>query len=166
MNNPTIEKIKKLIKLSASTNEHEAELALMKAKELATEAGIDLAMDSLKNDEETIKEEFIKQEFNAGKRHSVCQTVVSNILQNHFNVDLVYSGSRWRGRVIHFIGRKSEVELAIYVNQYLTAEFMRRWHKYKDSNNLNTKERNSYLWGLYEGLSAKLNESKKKAETD
>lgn len=162
--NEKIARIKKLLRLSTSTNSNEADIALAKAQALATEAGIDLAVAAVNLDSIEVKEEFVKEQIDQGKRKNVCQKYVSWIIGNHFNVSIVYNGTRYSGQRINFIGRKSDVELAIYVNGFLNSEFMRRWHEFKNNNNLGCKERNSYLYGLYEGLSEKLSAAKKQAE--
>lgn len=161
-----LERIKKLIRLSTSSNSNEADLALAKARALAAEEGIDLAIAAIQMDTPQVKEEFVNTSKGAGNRKSVTQRFVSWIIGAHFNVKIIYSGNRAYGMKIIFIGRKSDVEMAEYVNAFLNEEFMRRWHYFQRVNNLPCKERSSYIYGLYQGLNDKLTEARKKAEND
>lgn len=164
MNPEILARLKKLLALSASGNSAEADLALTKAREIAAYHDIDLAVAAVRMEAPEAKEEFTKMEVGAGKRKNVCQKLISWILSKHFNTDVIYSGGRNYGMTIHFIGRKSDVEFAIYLNSFLQQEFMRRWWAYKEAGNHNTRERNSFIYGLYEGLSSKLDEAKAVSE--
>ena len=160
-----VSKIRKLLALgNFNDNGNQAELALAKAKQLAVEYEIDLASIEI-FDEKPKLEPIIKGEgIDSGSRFSVTQKFVNWIVQNHFNVKIIMSGGRYGGRYINFIGKKIDVETATYVNSFLNAELMRLWHNYQKKNNLRAAVRNSYLYGLYQGLDAKLAETKKQAE--
>lgn len=160
-----VSKIRKLLALgNFNDNGNQAELALAKAKQLAVEYEIDLASIQI-FDEKPKLEPIIKGEgIESGCRFSVTQKFVNWILQAHFNVKVIMSGGRYGGRYINLIGKKTDVETANYVNKFLNDELMRRWHSYQKKNNLRAAVRNSYLYGLYQGLDAKLAEAKKNAE--
>ena len=68
MNEQLLNKLKKLLNLSKSSNINEAELALQKATAMAAEAGIDLAMVSVKADSEAEKLEMVQETAFSGKR--------------------------------------------------------------------------------------------------
>ena len=160
-----VNKIRKLLALgNVNTNQNEAELALMKAKQLAVEYEIDLS--TIKIFDEKVKPEpIVKGEaISNGSRMPVCQKFVTWILTEHFNVKVIYSGSRAWGRSMTFIGKKIDIEMATFVNSFLNEEFMRLWHKYQSQNNLRASVRNSYIYGLYQGLNEKLKQAKKSAE--
>ena len=163
--NPTLERIKKLLALSKSSNPHEADLAMAKAREIAIDAGIDLAMAAINMEQAPVKEAFTQGFVSQGKRKNVTQRAVTTILQHHFNVNILYSGSRSEGQSIIFIGRNSDVELAVYINGFLNEEFMRRWHRYREQSfQITTEERSAFIYGMQQGLSAKLDERKKQTE--
>ena len=164
MNDTLISKIKKLLELGTSSNPHEAELALMKARELALRENIDLAAIELFKD--TKAEPIDKNEVSSGNRFSVCQKFCNWILVNHFNVRVILTGSRYSGRSITLVGKKTDLEIAKYVNGFLNQEFMRLWHKYRAETNVRTQERGSFLYGCYRGLDEKLLETKRAAEQD
>jgi len=165
-----VEKIRKLLALASELNDskEQAEAALQKAKSLATQHEVDLATIAVfecKKSEEPIEK---NDGISMGKRASVCQKFISWLLQDHFNVKVIYSGSRHFEKRMTLIGKKSDIEIAIYVNEFLNTEFMRLWHQYRNSNlDSQTKDRNSYFWGLHGGLKSKLaaseTETKKEA---
>lgn len=164
-----IERVRKLLRLGESTNENEAQLALAAAQRYANEYQLDLAC--LASGEEEKQEEYIKDDiFTGTKRRSVTHTYVSWILQEHFNVKVLNSGStRYFGVHIHLIGQKTDVEIAKYVYGYLTHTFMQLWRDYQKKNNVETKLRDSFIYGCYNGLDKKLTnsrESNKKEKFD
>lgn len=163
-----INKIRGLLRMSKSDNENEADLAMRKAKALCVKYELDLASiepDKTKNTEEPIvKGDYVE----LGKRMSVCQSAISNLLQSHFNVRVIYHGSRYFGQKIVFIGRKKDIEIATFLNSYLKDEFMRRWRRYYESNKpqVTLSHRGGYLWGLASGLGEKLSESQRETESE
>jgi len=158
---PLVDKIAKLLRLSASPNQHEAELALSKAKQLAVENDIDLASVST----DTMPEEtYEKDTVTFGKRKPITGKFVIWIVESHFNVSIVGSGSREAGKQINFIGKTSDIQIAIYVFHFLSQTFMSLWHTYQDYSCCSAGSRGSYFYGLYQGLDEKLKEAKAQAE--
>jgi hypothetical protein len=168
INDSLVEKIRKLLALGSALNDspEQAELAMRKAKQLAIENDIDLAsiqvFENKKSDEPIVKGEGI----NLGKRESVCQKFIYWVLQNHFNVKVITNGGRYYGKQLTLIGKTKDIQIATYINTYLNQEFMSLWHKYRASHyEAQTKDRNSYFWGLYNGLDSKLKEQSKTTES-
>ena len=83
------------------------------------------------------------------------------ILQNHFNVKIVYDGGS-SAEEIWYIGTKSDIEFAQWVYNFLDEEFPRLWKRYSTSTYVPDNERTTYFYGVYHGLNAKLEENKKK----
>lgn len=159
---PLVDKIAKLLRLSASPNQHEAELALSKAKQLAVENDIDLASVST----DTMPEEAYEQDtVTFGKRKPITGKFVIWVIESHFNVSIVGSGSRDEGKRINFIGKTSDIQIAIYVFHFLSQTFMSLWHKYQDDTNCSARSRGSYFYGLYQGLDEKLKEATAQTES-
>jgi hypothetical protein len=159
---PLVDKIAKLLRLSESPNQHEAELALSKAKQLAVENDIDLASVSTN----TMPEEtYEKDAVTFGKRKPVTGKFVIWIVESHFNVSVVGSGSRENGTQINFIGKTSDIQIAIYVFNFLSQTFMSLWHKYQDDTDCSARSRGSYFYGLYQGLDEKLTAARVRAES-
>lgn len=167
-----VEKIRKLLALASELNDskEQAELAMQKARTLAVQHDIDLAaiqvFDNKKSEEPMEKSD----EISLGGRKSVCQKFICWLLQNHFKVKIIYTtgyDASWnRVQKIVFIGKKSDIEIATYVNQYLNNEFMRLWRNYAKWSNAKVDQRNSFIWGLYSGLSDKLTAAEKTAKED
>lgn len=163
-----IERVKKLMRLASSDNQAEAELALQRARNMALEHDLELACIDAWDDTKG-EEQYIQDEFHTGtNRKSVTDTYICWILQDHFNVRLLYWNSvRFNGVRITFIGKKSDVETAKYVYGFLNETMMRLWHNYRASNpEVTTSCRGSYFYGLQTGLSDKLSESRKQKETE
>lgn len=161
MNTEILSKLKKLLTLSNSATTAEAENAMEKAVALATKHGIDLSTVVLNAPE---KEEMIRSEYMEGKRKCVAQKFITSIIQKHFNVNIVYSGSRWSGQKIIFLGRKSDVEFAVYVQEFLKEHMMRAWTSYQKAHKVHTRLRATFFDGFWRGLDQKLTDAKKNQE--
>jgi hypothetical protein len=164
MNEKLLEKLKKLLNLSKSANQHEAELALEKATAMATEAGIDLAIVSARQVSETEKLELIQEKIDCGKRMASLQKYASWLLKRHFNVDIVYSGSAYYGRTLNILGDKKDVEFAKFVNEFVQDDMQRRWDYYKKTNNLSVKYKDTFMYNVWRGLDKKLADAKTTVE--
>jgi len=163
MNTIILEKLKKLLQLHKGQTGAESDLALEKAQALATQHNIDLALAVV---EEPVKEEFVEGEYIEGKRQGVAQRFISNILSEHFKVKIIYSGSRFSGRKILFLGRKSDVDFAIYVQSFLKNHMMSSWQYYQKVNKAPVSHRATFLESFARGLDLKLTEAKKKQEDE
>ena len=163
-----VEKIRGLLRLSTSDNVNESQLAMVKARELALKYELDLAsIDAF--DQKKSEEPIVKGGLEIGKRMSICQHYVTNILMDFFNVRVIYSGRRSYGKTISFIGRTRDIELAQYLNNYLNEEFLRLWRKYyaqNENQGVTLDARGGFLYGLAQGLREKLNESQAKVERE
>lgn len=159
-----VSKIRKLLQLGTSGNEHEAERALLKARELAVRHEIDLAQIQLFTEDTYAKEQIERgEDLRLGHKLSVHQKYITWLLMHHFNVSIIYCGNRYSGKRVVFIGKKSDIEIATYVQQFLLSEFMRLWHSYQVTTGARVEVRNSYMYGLYNGLDTKLGDAKKTA---
>lgn len=154
--NSTIQKIQKLLSLSNSCNQAEAELAFQKAKALADKFGLDIEMAAIAG-EKVEKEPFAKEKVGEYGRIPVIHKYLAHILQNHFKVRIVYNG--WRGmRRINFVGRQNDIAVAKEVHDRLINVFDWLWKNYKKERGLSTHFKGSYMYGLYQGLNQKLHE--------
>ena len=129
--------IKSLLNLARnSDNDHEAALALSKATSIAEKAGVDLAVLEVRMGVEQVREDFNREEVTFGNRIPTVQKFVSWLLNDVFNVNVVYAGGRGWGRRMSILGRKSDVEFAAYANSFLSEEFERRWKYYQKPSRL------------------------------
>jgi len=163
MDDIILNKLKKLLTLHKNATGAESDNALEKATALAAKHNIDIALAVIS---EPIKEEFIEGEVIEGRRQCVAQRFISRILGNHFNVKLIYTGSRFSGRKILFLGRKSEASFAIYVQGFLKEHMMNSWKYYQKSHGAPTTHRATFLESFARGLEAKLEEAKTKQEDE
>src|SRR6056297_1183332 len=98
-------KIQKLLSLSKSCNEEEANSAFAKAKSLAMKYNLDLELAAIEG-ESVEKEPFSENEIFKG-RLPVINKYIINIVEDFFNVKVVYSTYSGKTR-INFIGRINE----------------------------------------------------------
>ncbi len=162
-----VEKVRKLLSLSLSDNPHEAELALSKARKWAAEYEIDLSAINIHGQQKA--EPIVKGDtIHLGQRKPTVNKYLAWLLESHFNVKIVYSGRRCSGRQMVFIGRTADIQMAQYVYSYLEQEFPRLWKAYYDKNypEIQLKDKQSFCYGMYKGLDAKLIEAQKQAEEE
>jgi len=166
MNDAILSKLKKLLNLSKSSNIAEAELALTKATEIATNAGIDLAIVAVSNtDTEAEKLELVEDTIKCGARLPSLQKYASWLLQKHFGVQVLYSGSRHRGKEVALLGDKKDVEFGKFVNSFVQEDMQRRWEYYKKSHSLSVKYKQTFMYNCYKGFDQKLFDAKLATET-
>lgn len=158
MNNSVLEKLQKLLALSNSSNPHEAELAMQKALEISMQHNIDLAKVGIISDK--VEEGFEKDRVSVSTKFSTMGKYINSILNKHFKVSILKSGYRGQ-RVLWYVGKRSDIDTAKFVANFLDVTFTRLWISYKKKNNLSVKSKQSYLYGLYMGLDQKLNEKQK-----
>ena len=159
-----IAKIKKLLALSTSSNEHEAKLAAEKAAELLTRYNLS------QQDVVGASYQYVDGSKRMGLRATAENKYICNILQKFFFVVIfrwaqreTFSGGRSQvGKYITIVGKDHNVEIAIYVHDFLQGAFRRCWKDYKKSNP--SAHRTSYYYGLYVGLVAKLEASQQKVQ--
>jgi hypothetical protein len=148
-------KLLSMLNLADKGEKGEAENALAMAQSLALKYHIDLStVDKadlgVMRPTDAITEETIKTA--KGKfRRPPCNKYLVLILENHFNVDIV-----WRGSVLYLIGRASSVKFATYVYKFLHGTFLRLWREEVLANGTSTHFRDTFFLGLWKGLDEKL----------
>lgn len=165
MNDKMIDRLKKLLALAGNnSSQEEANLAMAKAQELAIENGIDLALIGNLSDEEA--DDITKEVIDMGQRLPTVNVYVTNILTKFFDVRVLTSGNRQKGRFLIFIGKKSSIVTAKYIYTWLSETMVRCWKSYYSKNpceSLSNKQ--SYLFGFYTGLVDKLVQNKMVVES-
>ena len=165
MTSQLIERIKKLLSLAQSDNANERDAALAKAQALATEHQIDMALIDRTTCGVIQEEKFEKDLCEIGRRRTAKIRFISWLLQSHFNVSVVWSGS-----TIVFVGRTSDVQFAKWLFSYFQEEFARRWNEYKlgelTEQGISDARPylNTFLYGCYQGLDSKLDEEREAAK--
>jgi len=164
MDQAIIEKIKKLLALATSSNEHEARLAAEKANELLIRHN--LKMQDLA-DTESVYDKSVAFEAARLKAHS---RYVFSILQKHFFVVAVRSrryDTRWLspGRtVVYLVGEETNLQVAQYVYGFLDYQFPALWRQFSQTSP-RSRQRNYYA-GLHAGLNEQLAVRRRAVESD
>jgi hypothetical protein len=160
----TVDKIRKLLELgNNNSNPHESALALEKAQQLALEHGINLSQLPANPTSEGIDHTTL----HAGKRLVVAHKYVAKILVSFFNVALLTSGGRLTGRKIYLVGKKTDVQTAVFVYNFLAEAMGNCWRNYYAENpSIGLTHKDSYFMGFYVGLRTQLDANREKIESD
>ena len=171
-NKVILEKVRKLLALATSSNEHEATVAAAKAQELLTKY-------NLTEQKIGISHEYEKMELENDMPYlSLHHKYVCGIINKYFfvlcvsgvdekvKVERTIDGRRKFRYSVEIAGTPSNVEFAAYVYSFLCTMFTTQWLKYKRENGLTEKHRESYFIGLYRGVGDKLEQARVKVETE
>ena len=150
-------RLRKLLALANSTNEHEALVAMQRARELQDQHRLE-ELDRSSTD-------LVNLEITSGKqRHAPYEGRISSILMNHYHVEVVYirrfcaESLRYQA-TIDIMGNQEDVLLAEYVREFLhkSAESLWQAHR-KRTGAKGLRARNSFIRGLLVGFQTKLEE--------
>jgi hypothetical protein len=160
-----IDKIKKLLRMKRGGTAAEVETALAMAQKLAANHGIDI---NSVDPEEKLKSEMGHEDGWLGSRAPYDVQYAVRLVERFFNVDVIY---RQGYRHIHkkedgttyaykedrcvrlaFVGRKFEIEIAIYIFRFLCGHFKRTWNTKRGR----CRDRKSFVHGMFLGISNKL----------
>jgi hypothetical protein len=152
--------LKKVLSLTSSPNEHEAQAAVQKARYLLTKYSIDLVTFDR---ERHFSSRCLGQVKGRRMSHELW---LASILNEFFFVEVLwtesYDARRGRsGSVLEIFGTTANLEMAEYVYHYLLNLLDRLWEEYKASNGIRlNRERQRYLAGVLEGFYRKLQKQK------
>lgn len=161
-----IEKIRKLLALSTSTNEHEAQVALQMAVRI---------MEKHRFDEADIEEEGNEAIYRilptGKKRVATYQRLITSLLSRYFQVTVIHSQLYdpvvdQVCRTFEIFGRRDHVEIAEHCYHFLENRLVSLWRAYQ--NNIAGSARNSknsYYLGILHGFHANLEEIRQKEVT-
>lgn len=145
-----IAKVQKLLKLASSSNQHESELATLKANELILKFNLDRISMAESEDEDTCVVTAIKFKRQNGKYQAIYEIAKDFCVSPVFNQTRDYSS-------IDLVGRRENVLIGEYVCQFLDKELDRIW-KNAQKTNLNLKgirAKNSFMLGVANGFKQK-----------
>jgi len=160
-----IEKIKKLLRMKRGGAQAEIETALAMAAELARKYNIDI--ENIDPDTEPPQPIGHIDAVTSARIQWECK-YAALVVQQFFNVNvLIRRADRierrgWRYCTdfhLTFVGRKFEIEIAVYVYRFLVGSFRRAWISRE---NRRLQNRRAFLYGMYHGLCAKLDEQQQK----
>ncbi len=149
-------KIEKLLNLAQSANENEAALAMAKVQELYEKYNLD------KLSSENFNQQNVTLIISTGKKRlTVNYSLISNILQNHFFVRVIF-GSQYSAlndesyQIIYILGDKENVLMAEYVYYFLLRQVDTLWLSYSKQKKLPSRYKLSYQRGILAGFYKKL----------
>jgi hypothetical protein len=137
-------KVQKLMALATSSNENEAELAMLKSQQLLLKHHIDSRY--VEEDEKVFLKRILKQ-----KKESAKMRAIAKILETFF-VSTVYSRAR-DGIYLEILGDAVNVEIAEYVAGVLQGELDNLW---KQTRLKGMVAKNSFFLGLAKGYCNKV----------
>lgn len=152
-----LDKVKKLLSLSQSSNAHEAEMATLKANEILLRHNLD----SIKEVEEPIFMDRLLMR----KRKDSKLTAIYSIIK-HFIVRPVISQGK-DSCCLEVSGQLTNVKLASYVANFLEKELDYLWEQSKKIHNLKgIQAKNSFFTGMALGFDEKMKISKLKYSSE
>lgn len=162
-----IEKIKKLLSLATSANEHESKLAADKANTLLLK--YNLSRSEIKD------RDYEKSEIASEPYIRPHMKFVVPLLSNFFHVEAVLDrefrgftvdGRRKFKHKVNIYGEQVNVEVATYVYDFLCNEYQALWLKYKRENGLKERGRLAYYVGLTKGIKEMLKSTQVKVSEE
>lgn len=144
-----VQKILKLLRLSESSNQHEAESALIKANQIMLREGF--STEQVQGEQESLYvREILVAPKNSAKLHALYDILSEFYVQPIFNYGkkCVY---------LEIMGQATHVEIAEYIGKFLELEMERLWvlAKKENSNLKGMRSKNSFFRGLADGFKAK-----------
>lgn len=148
-------RVKKLMALANSQNQHEAESAMAKAHELIAKHNLDILAHDGDRDFVSV---FVGK---PALRHPREDYYLAALLQDFYFVHGIwvpaYAVERAKmGRVLEISGTSQNVRLAGYVHDFVQRYIDSQWHEYNKDKNLNRYRKTDFAVGTIEGFCSKL----------
>ncbi|MBN1226371.1 MAG: DUF2786 domain-containing protein [Deltaproteobacteria bacterium] len=156
-----LEKVRKLLSLAQSNNEHEAFLAMKKANELIEKYNIERI-------EQNKDSQYVHAVINhRRKRIENYQRYICLILKDYFFVEIVnsylYDAVNCETyKTIEILGTRENVLIAEYVYYFLLNQLEILWKSHKHKKGNGAKNKRSYRLGVIKGFRDKLHQMEKK----
>tara|TARA_Y100001978_G_scaffold25439_1_gene21783 strand:+ start:992 stop:2074 length:1083 start_codon:yes stop_codon:yes gene_type:complete len=153
-----LQRLRKVLSLSQSPNENEAEVAVAKARHMLLRYNVDVvSLDAERH--------FGRRSLGPAKgRRASYELWLSLILQDFFFVETIWAETYIPARnqsatVLEIYGTDANIEMAAYVYDYLTGLMEPLWVAYRRAESLTSnRERQRYWSGILEGFYRKLRE--------
>jgi len=150
-----LSRVKLLLALAKSPNEHEAANAMRMANKYLLKYNLDLAQAEGPLEYET------RHLGRCSARIQECEYVLAQILQEHFFVQVIWTFSYdavadRKGRILQISGTPENLEMAEYVYHYVMNLTERLWESHRKGEEARGGTRLQYLAGLLRGLQEKL----------
>lgn len=153
-----LQRLRKVLSLAESPNEHEAEVAVGKARQILLHYNLDVvSLDAERH--------FGRRSLGPAKgRRASFELWLSLILQDFFFVETIWAETYIAARdqsatVLEVYGTAANIEMAAYVYDYLTGLMEPLWQSYRRASGIaSNRERQRYWSGVMEGFYRKLRE--------
>ncbi|MBW2568687.1 MAG: DUF2786 domain-containing protein [Deltaproteobacteria bacterium] len=154
-------KVKKLMALAESQNQHEAELAMAKAHELVAKYNVDLIT---RNEDRNFISVFVGT---PALRHFRIDYHLARLIQDFYFVYglwvpayVLEKGKM--GRVLEISGTVQNTKIACYVHDFVQQFIQSQWHQYNNDKKLNHYRMIDFSVGIVQGFRSKLKVQSKK----
>lgn len=153
--NSVLRKVQKLMALASSSNENEAEQAMIKSQQLLLKHNMESKYIGGDDDEKIFLKRIMKQ-----KRENAKMRAIAKILETFF-VNIIYN--RAGGFIyLEILGNAVNIEIAEYVASILQSEMEKLWNQAQQRANLKGMiAKNSFFLGLAKGYCNKIQALKK-----
>jgi hypothetical protein len=153
--NPIIDKIRKLLALGSSPNEHEASLAMQKAAELMERHSIEMATVESRPSDDAFVDQQASHSWKPRAPQPVFMLGFQDILRSYFFVEILITSREGQKQLILF-GRRHHVAIAMHALDYLLqaaeGNFSRRWGQGEWTLSKKATSRRSYFAGFAAGV--------------
>lgn len=157
--NPVLSKIQKLLALSTSSNEHEAELAMIKSQQLLLKHNLDIKYISEKDEDKIFLKRIMKQ-----SREDASMRAIARILETFF-VSIVINRTS-EHTYLEIVGTEVNLQIAEYVSSVLQIEFEKLWKNAQKTHLLRgAVAKKSFIIGIAIGYCNKIEALKKGYDT-
>lgn len=161
-----LDRVRELLALARSPNEHEAASAMRMANKYLLEYNLDLER------EPPIDRRYVIRYIGrCSARTQEYEYTLSNILRDHFFVSVIWSHSYdalrdRRGKVLQVTGTAENVDMAEYVWHYVTNLAEPLWLAHRESAGAESGTKLQYLAGLLRGFDEKLSRQRSELATE
>jgi hypothetical protein len=155
-------KIRKLLALTESPNEHEANAAMCKVQDLLTKYHLSM-LDLNKSDKGENGgggPKYWETAIQLPKGYTILQRYVVTILVNHFYVEVLTPALTKDSCAITIVGEDHNIEIAYYVYHSLIKQFIYLWNDSLENKETTLSDYQGVLLGMYTGLNKKLESEK------
>ncbi len=157
---PVLRKVRKLLRLGGSDNEHESRLAIRKAHSLLLKHNLSLL------EAQQPRGYVVRFCGPVRKRVDSLHMAVGNLLRSFFFVESIWNHcydpvEDRDGRALMLIGSADNVRFAEHVFEFLYASLERLWRRHKKARGLRrNRDRRSFQRGVLDGFTAQLSEQR------
>ena len=149
-----VDRIRKLLRLSTSPNQHEAASALQRAMDLAAKYRVDLEALGEAEDLKTI----LHTEHRAGERLSLEKKLAIGVVEIGFNVSCIVDQPD-----VIFVGQECDIRIATYAYDFVVRACCESWKSYRvtlGSRKPSTARRRNFVRGFFYGIISTLQKTR------